>query len=72
MNDKKILDRIEFTLYPGEGSYNKYVSLTYEIPADLHISTLHTECRAFAAALGFQPGSINEYFGEEQDEILYE
>jgi hypothetical protein len=37
-----------------------------------HISTFHSMCRKFAIALGYAEGSVEEYFGSEDDEAFME
>lgn len=56
--------RIEFNFYPAndDDNYN-YISLTYECNT-LHIREFHDFCKRFAAALGYEAASIEEYFGE--------
>ena len=60
-----IMNRIEFTRYIDEGSYQQPVTLTFEVPQDMPLTTLHRLCRYFALCLGYTMKSVDEVFGEE-------
>ena len=48
-------------------------NLTFTVPAvGLHISTFHDMCRKFALACGYTEKSVEEYFGEWDDEAYEE
>ena len=52
---------------------NVGINLTFTVPAvGLHISTFHDMCRKFALACKYEKKSVEEYFGEWNDEAFEE
>ncbi len=59
------MNTFEFEFYPSS-EHEHRVSVSFEQPADLHISELHRMCKAFALALGYDYRNIEEYFGKDR------
>ena len=52
---------------------NVGINLTFTVPTvGVHISTFHDMCRKFALACGYTEKSVEEYFGEWNDEAFEE
>lgn len=49
------------------------IDLTFTVPTvGTHISTFHDMCRKFALACGYTEHSVEQYFGEWNDEAFEE
>ena len=52
---------------------NVGINLTFTVPAvGVHIATFHDMCRKFALACGYAEKSVENYFGEWNDEAFEE
>lgn len=44
------------------------VKMAFKAFPDMHIATFHKLCRRFALAIGYAESSVDEYFGDEQED----
>ena len=65
---EKEKDLYSFEFYPADDDSTS-ISLSFNA-TDLHCAELHKMCKTFALALGFQPKTVDLYFGEDKYDWL--
>ena len=62
-------DTYNFEFYPADEDMTT-VRLSFD-KNDLNCAEFHKMCKRFAIALGYNPNTVEKYFGPDSDDWLY-
>ena len=61
---------IGFTRYDEKNEFAADVDLTFRTTSGMTLGELHSFCERFALVLGYNPETVEEYFGEDQEDMI--